>query len=240
MEMLSFAGHRRGVLLLAVPSMLFLTLVAGCSSASGPAVTTTDMGDASTPRPDAGDTEGPSPCPATLPEAGAACESPSTFCEYGSDPHCASTALCVNAWTVGAPEPSCAGNPSQCPASMSEATNDTPCPVVGVTCTYPLGRGFCVPCTAAPSSDAGADASMTDASSQAGGEWTFGTWPTPAGCPTPEPLAGTPCATDQEECDYGYNPCGPSLGDNLVCTNGYWKSQPLNGACDGGQTVCGH
>jgi hypothetical protein len=179
--------------------------------------------------PEAGsDSNGPCPGSAPAPGSGGCTGGPAfPICEYGN-PHCPTPFSCNGGnWALYSPPQACA-TASGCPASFQAASDAGSCPLYD-TCTYAEGRCACIGCALA-----GADG---------GTEWACEQWVVPTGCPTTEPLAGTPCTPAQAQltCDYGWNPCGvPVLGDLLVCDHGYWSAQyeGVGVSCDGAVSVC--
>jgi hypothetical protein len=169
-------------------------------------------------------------CPTSEPADGSAC-TPNGFlrCEYGSDPHCTTIAECSGpgpngpfTWHLTPPDPSCAGNPPQCPATYGTPANGAACPYQG-TCSYPDGRCECVVCTG----DGGQ-----------GHEWACDTYRMPAGCPEPRPALGTACTQEGQDCAYGPACCAiVDVGPDMVCRNGVWTTVPIG--CDCAANLCG-
>jgi hypothetical protein len=166
-------------------------------------------------------------------------------CGYGSDPRCMTVATCASpdgihnlAWYVEAPDPSCNGNPVECPAAFDAGAGGA-CPVQG-TCTYPEGRCACGLCNmggvctdmcgpdidAGPSIDGGYGPTGPSAR-----DWACETWPPVApGCPDPLPFLGTPCSAEGQTCGQFPCFCDPvDVGPGMQCTGGYWGF--INGGC---------
>jgi len=161
-------------------------------------------------------------CYEALPEAGTPC-SPSQSpvgevlaCEYGSDPHCTSTAYCCSScgggfsptWQVNDPDPSCYGdNLTWCPAAYGQPARAVCGP--STTCLFPEGRCICNLCL----TDAGALATQMKCDP----------WLAPAGCPQVRPLLGTRCDVEGQECDYAAACCDQvDTGPNMKCHDGFW------------------
>jgi hypothetical protein len=174
------------------------------------------------------------PCPEGAPDAGDPCTPPPETggalriaCEYGSDPHCTTTAQCestsagdAGTWNISPPDPSCEGNPVGCPATFG-LDGSSGCPVDGA-CTYPEGRCSCVVC---------------ERSSVLGRVWVCAAWPMPDGCPEPRPRSGTPCVGDGGLCGYGPECCGQvNVGPAMQCVDGYWEE--FYGECPCVASVC--
>jgi hypothetical protein len=179
-------------------------------------------------------------CPRAPPPAGGTCKDPAGApaqwaCEYGTDPHCATRATCdvypgargnASQWSVWPPPASYCTAPPGCPSAF-DADAGGACPTDGV-CTYPEGRCACGPCAStryicgAPNdcaADAAADATR----------WRCEAWLTPAGCPEPRPLLGTPCADEGQVCLYGAiaTECALApLDPPMECLSGVWAPYP--------------
>lgn len=130
--------------------MIASLAVAGCSSTNPAPDVGMDSGIAASDAGSGVDARRAPGCPDTPPEAGASCAS-MWPCGYGSDPRCMTVATCASpdgihnlAWYVEAPDPSCNGNPVECPAAFDAGAGGA-CPVQG-TCTYPEGRCACGLC----------------------------------------------------------------------------------------------
>jgi hypothetical protein len=213
--------------------LLVLLLACGCSGAvSSPASGDAGTRDSASSDSQASDTS-LGGCPASEPASGSTCMpggQPASGCEYGTDPHCTVIASCSApgpggpfTWQLTGPDPSCAGNPQQCPASYGMPINGAACPLMG-TCSYPEGRCTCAPCFG----DGGRST-----------EWECATWQTPAGCPEPRPLLGTACSQPGQACNYGQGCCSPvDTGPDLYCQNGIWTAMGVG--CDCAQPICGH
>jgi hypothetical protein len=161
-------------------------------------------------------------CPSTVPDAGAACTPEMTLpgpdipeCEYGDDPHCTTTALCLPnnegtpiQWTVTPPDPSCSGNSAYCPSPSAFPEDGTGC-AGGTSCTYQSGRCVCLVCQDNTSSGnpCGQGASGT--------KWSCQGWEQPSGCPEPRPLLGTSCSVPMQV-------CGGSPDPLMKCVDRYW------------------
>jgi hypothetical protein len=184
-------------------------------------------------QPDASDITdtGAGPCPAAPPTEGSSgCTGGGgsyPVCEYG-EAHCPTAFSCkAGAWSSYW-TPSCGATAMGCPGSFAAASDAGACPGSTV-CTYPEGRCLCVDCTNA--GDAGIDSGSS--------EWICEKWVVPSGCPSAQPLAGTPCNPGQEglTCDYGWDPCSAlTLGDLLECNGGYWSAslEGVGVSCDAG------
>ncbi len=220
----------------------------GCGGAAFDATSKDDAGGASdgaTPPPDAG-TLGPdsasdggasgdgggdaaaSPCPASVPSAGAACTRSGLECEYGTSPvtACNTVATCAGStWTITPPNSSggaCRGSlDSQCPATYALVPKGSHCSDPNLVCDYPRGRCACE----APT---GGIVVLADASLMTT-TWMCQTGTT--GCPDTRPALGTACSPEGTSCDYGA--CTIPDGTAEECTGGVWQSGAI--ACPASQ-----
>jgi hypothetical protein len=141
-------------------------------------------------------------------------------CEYGSDPDvaCDAVATCMSgAWSVKpAPSPACSTTSTPgCPSTYAALSQETTCSSVGASCFYPEARCGC----STHCEMFGRDMPF----------WCCPDAPPGAGCPSPRPRLGSPCALmDGGVCDYG----GCSGNVMLICTGGVWQEDTMFG-CPG-------
>jgi hypothetical protein len=172
-------------------------------------------------------------CPPTAPETGATCDFGGygpLSCEYGGDALGRGTTFADCGIPVGAATPqwfvgatTIAPNPAACPSTWSDAMASGACTTdPNLACEYDEGRCGCVCNNGAVSWACRARGDVLDVNAN-------------GSCPSPRPLAGDACATDQMTCLYDAV-CGErplSLGPALLCTHGYWEITVDTGAACG-------
>jgi hypothetical protein len=163
---------------------------------------------------DGGGTGGP--CPASAPEADSACTREGLVCEYGPR-SCLVRAECDGGqWArmapIDCPEPPTAG----CPATRAEAQG-TACPgEEGAVCEYDSLLCSCTTCPNPYPLCMLVDPPV----------WACEAPNPDSACPAAQPLLGSPCAMEDQTCDYGCE-----AGRRRLCADGVWTSASAPGGC---------
>ncbi len=223
----------------------WLGVLGGCTGGAG-AGALADAGDASGAdatedgaNGDGGGDGGSGACPSAVPVAGAGCDAPGLWCEYGGGAHgrCSTRAACAKKsgnggggaveWSVFGPDLPCA-NIAACPGDF--AGSGAGCPVLYGVCDYDAGRCACAECA--------------DGDGGRPWQWQCRAWgdvtallvdaglaSTPGACPPDRPRLGTDCVDEGVVC--GYDACyGVSLGPYQACVNGRWAAGPQTDLCN--------
>src|SRR5262245_1416141 len=169
------------------------------------------------------DVAGISPCPAFLPMANAPCDPANTaLCQYETPGRlrCPTSATCdgrLAVWSITQPSPTCGTAPSPCPAMFTRIVGD-PCPVGNLpsSCDYDEGRCACNPCTRTVNGQPIMDT-----------EWWCRSWDSAgATCSDVQPLLGSTCVFEGQNCQYGSSSSCVALGYDVACTNFVWRVDP--------------
>ena len=146
-------------------------------------------------------------CPVTAPANDATCTAgqDQLKCEYGSNPEpdCNQFFFCNQGhWQDQSSGTICAPQ-SDCPSSYAAVPQNQDCTPTELTCAYPQGECICT-------------------TSFGGVQKQTPSWsclPVQSGCPSPRADLGTPCSTENLQCDYG----GCMGGIDMQCKDGVWQ-----------------
>ena len=160
-----------------------------------------------------------SPCPASVPVADTPCDSSVTdVCEYPTTgrPRCPVEATCLSdLWAVDQPRADCGTAPLPCPATFPSTTAFVACNSSAAPpfCDYDQGRCECIGCI---------NGSIDGVSTMVK-QWRCSPWDSiGGGCPTAQPLVGSPCSLPGLICDYLLNSTCVNFGRNVACVDGFW------------------
>lgn len=193
----------------AARARLLLSIVVLASSATHCA-SSVNNGDGGT------DATSQSPCPATVPTAGASCTHEGLACGYGDDPRvmCRPVATCMQAtWSVNTP--TCTPlPPTTCPATR-EAAQGQSCSPMDAYCSYEGVACRCTNCVFYPLQQC--QGPMT---------WHCDAPNADAQCPPGSPNVGGACTIEGHQCTYG---CEHDA--SRTCQGGVWVASSSPGGC---------
>ena len=167
------------------------------------------------PSPDGSPPPNPN-CPSSAPDQGGSCAKEGIECEYGSDPRtvCNQIATCSSgAWDFafggGGDCPTPPQNPSECPATLTQAQKGGACSDEGTICNYSTSSAtqFCA--CGSPGGPIMIDGGPNDT-------WQCA-FTSNSGCPAVRPRLGTACAVSDQNCNY--DECGLPSGLAFQCNS---------------------